>query len=363
MSDFCLKICFAGLMLLGGKTCVGQEKSTSPDLGGKACVGQEKSANPCVGQEKSQSLGLGKWFTVSSSLDGGYRETQFFAPHYNTGVFQWDNRVELWLPPFQKDHRWGPYFRVAGIAGSGPNAWQNGWLGGPGFGIQLYPFTGWFFGPVRVFGEYNFTHYWGEDFPKQGTSWRPRNQTKAGFDYWNARNVNDLAHYRWAEVWNGLYWQSANEFTDRYDSVLFANSARFGFRIPSKDSNDKKDCNDKKNERRAISTITPYVAVQSSLSKYRHVGTVGCSLNPQNSRDPNSPCDFFWENGLLVGGGLRFAPSLGKLNDKNKGWLSRFVIYGEYLNTATYYGPTPPSIFPRFDVRVGVSANVGSWYK
>lgn len=321
LSDLSVRICFLALFFLLGNTCMGQD---------------------------SASLDLGKWLTVSSDLDGGYRETQFFARHYNTGVFQWDSRVELWLPPFRDERRWGPYFRVAGIAGSEPNAWQNGWLGGPGFGVQLYPLSG-LFGPVRMFAEYNFTHYWGEDFPGQGTSWRPRNQARAGFDYWKAVNVNETNHYWWAEVWNGLYWQSANEFTDRYDSVLFANSGRFGIR---------------KAKNGAISTITPYVAVESSLSKYRHVGTAGCFLMPdQNSRDPQNPCDFFWENRLLVGAGLRFAPSLAKLNHKNKGWITRFVIYGEYINTAIYYGPAPPSSFPRFDVRVGVSANIGNWYK
>lgn len=316
-------------------------------LGSRICLAASifLTSNTCAGQSTT-SLELKNWLTISANLDGGYRKTQFFSPHYDTGIFQWESRVELWLPPSQRDHRWGPYLRVAGIAGSGPNAWQNGWLGGPGFGVQLYPLGG-FLGPVRMFAEYNFTHYWGEDFPGQGTSWRPRNQTRAGFDYWKAANVNDPNHYWWAEVWNGLYWQSANEFTDRYDSVVFANSGRFGIR---------------KAKSSAISTITPYIALQSSLSKYRRAGTVGCFLKPnQNSSDPNSPCDFFWENGFLAGGGLRFAPSLGKLN--NKGRITRFVIYGEYLNTARYYGPTAPSSFPRFDVRMGVSVNVGSWYK
>jgi hypothetical protein len=319
-------VCFAALFFLIANTSVGQDT--------KCPVGQDTKSPDCK-----------EWLTVSANLDGAYRKTQFFAPNYNTGVFQWDSRVEVWIPP---SHRWGPYLRVAGIAGSEPNAWQNGWLGAPGFGGQVYPLAG-FLGPLRVFGEYNFMHYWGEDFPGQGTSWRPRNQARAGFDYWKAVNVNAPEHYWWLEVWNGLYWQSANEFTDRYDSVVFANSGRFGIR---------------KADSGAISAITPYVAVESSLSKYRHTGIPGCFLvYGQGSRDPNNPCDFFWENRLLAGGGLRFAPSMRKLNCENKGLLTRFVIYGEYLNTATYYGPRAPSSFPRFDVLVGVSANIGSWYK
>jgi hypothetical protein len=45
------------------------------------------------------SLDLKNWLSVSSNLDAGYRKTQFFAPHYDTGLFQWDNRIELRLAP------------------------------------------------------------------------------------------------------------------------------------------------------------------------------------------------------------------------------------------------------------------------
>jgi hypothetical protein len=304
----------------------------------------------CFGQEKSSSLDFGKWLSASASIDGGYRKTQFFLPDYNTGVVQWDSRFDVWLPPFQNKHRGGTYLRLAGIAGTKPNAWQNGWLAEPGFGLQLYPLTWRFLGPLRIFGEYNFTRYWGHDSPNQPSFWRPRNQVRAGFDYWNAINVNAPDQPWWVEVWTGLYWQSTNEFYYRYDSPLFANSVRFGLR---------------KTKSGAISNFTPYLVVQSSRSKFDYAGGFPrCKLTPdRNSRDPANPCDFFWENRLVGGGGLRFAPSLGKLNVENKGWLSRFVFYVEYLDTATYYGPTAPASFPRYDVLVGVSANVGAWYK
>ncbi len=304
-----------------------------------------------AGEEK-EPVGVGKWLTFVSNLDGGYRRTQFFAAHYDTAVFQWDSRAELWLPPFRKEFSWGPYIRVAGIAGSQGDAWQNGWLGGPGLGFQVYPISmerfrephsvaGKLFGPLRFFAEYNFTNYWG-----QLNRWRPRNQARIGFDYWKASNVNDPAHSWWAEVWNGLYWQSSNEFTDRYDSVIFANSARIGIRKPRSG---------------AISTITPYLAAESSRTKYDYAGTKDCVFPVQYAG--SNPCDFYWENRLLVGGGFRFAPSLNGLNSKNRTWLTRFVIYGEYMNTVAYYGPTAPPSVPRFDVRIGVSASIGDWYK
>lgn len=312
-------------------------------------------------------IGVGNWLTFSANFpEAGYRKTQFFARQWNTGVFEWDSRVELWLPPFRDKFSWGPYVRVAGIAGSQgdyqgvptefqTDAWQNGWLGGPGAGIQIFPLSsrrfqnpgstiGRLFGPLRLFAEYNRTHYWGA-----GNQWRPRSQSRVGFEYWKAVNVNEPSRRWWAEIWNGLYWQSSNEFTDRYDSVKFANAWRSGVRIRRKG---------------AVSAITPYLAFESSRTKYDRVAPAPCAFTPPIP-DPNNPnpCDFYWENRLLVGGGVRFAPSLMKLEYHNRPWLSRLVVYGEYLNTAAYYGPAAPSWVPRWDVRVGVSASIGQWYK
>ncbi|HEX3091395.1 MAG TPA: hypothetical protein VHW72_02165, partial [Candidatus Angelobacter sp.] len=229
----------------------------------------------------------------------------------------------------------------------------NAWLGGPGVGLQIYPLSSWrfqgsdslagkFFGPLRLFAEYNFTNYWG-----QVNSWRPRNQMRTGLDYWKAVNVNEPQRLWWMEIWNGLYWQSSNEFTNRYDSVVLGNSLRLGIRKPRAG---------------AISTITPYLTLESSRTKYHYAGTSGCIFAQPGG--VQNPCDFYWENRLLTGVGLRFAPSLGSLGHGERAWLSRFVVYGEYLNTATYYyGVSAPSPIPRFDVRIGVSANLGRWYR
>jgi hypothetical protein len=287
---------------------------------------------PCAGQQ-NQAIGIGNWLTLSANLDAGYRRTQFFDPQYNTVVFQWDSRAEFWLPPFRNEFSWGPYIRIAEINGSQSEAWQNAWLGGPGLGFQVYPLSSSrftkrdsamrkLFGPTRFFAEYNFTHYWGAN-----NQWRPRNQERIGFDYWKAVNVNDQSRYWWAEIWNGLYWQSGNEFTDRYDTIVFANAGRFGLR---------------KARSGLLSAFTPYLALESSRTK-----------NDQ----------YYWDNRLLLGGGLRFAPSLRAFARSDRAWLSRCVVYGEYLNAATYYGAAAPSSIPRFDVRVGVSASMGDWYK
>jgi hypothetical protein len=315
-------------------------------------------------------LGVGNWLTFTANIpEAGFRRTDFFIPHYDTGEFQWDSRIELWLPPFRDKFSWGPYLRFSGITDLKTSlslvaqnyqgyAFANAFLAGPGAGFQIYPFSSWrfqragskvgkIFGPLRMFADYNWTDYWGTE-----NRWRPRSQTRAGFDYWKAVNVNDTTRVLWWETWNGLYWQSSNEFTDRYDSVIFANSLRLGVRIPNSGP---------------ASTITPYLAIESSRTKYDRNATQPCAIPPQQVQtnyplNPNR-CDFYWENRLLVGGGIRFAPSLKKLDYHGRPWLNRFVVFGEYENTEAYYGPTAPLPVPRYDVLLGLSASIGQWYK
>ena len=56
---------------------------------------------PAKAGQQSGATGLGDWLTLSSNLDGGFRTTQFFEPDHNVALFQWDSRLELWLPPFR----------------------------------------------------------------------------------------------------------------------------------------------------------------------------------------------------------------------------------------------------------------------
>lgn len=285
------------------------------------------SSAPCVAQQP-HAIGL-KWFTIAGNVDAGYRKTQFFESHHNSAVVQWDSRESLWLPPFRTNFSWGPYLRVAGIKSSSAQPWENAWLAWPGFGFQIFPISsgrfqtsdskiGSLLGPLRLFAEYNFTKYWGKE-----NNWRPVKGIRIGADYWKATHTNDTSVPWWGEVWNGLYWQSSNEFDDKYNTVTFANAARYGIRKPGI---------------RFMSTLTPYFLLESSLT----------------NKDR-----YYWENRLLLGAGLRIAPSAGRLPI----WLNRFVIYGEYLNTAAYYADRAPSSVPRFDVRFGVSASIGDWYK
>ena len=146
-------------------------------------------------------------------------------------------------------------------------------------------------GPLRVFGEYNRLNYWGAE-----NSWRPRKQTRFGAEHWRSLHVNDLSSAWWAETWNGLWRQSANEFDPKYRSTIFANAIRTGVRVPNA----------------RVSAVTPYLAIESSVTGNK---------------------TYYWENRLLAGAGVRVAPSIkGRFQDVTR--VNRFAVYAEYLHVA-----------------------------
>jgi hypothetical protein len=284
---------------------------------------------PCFPAQGNDSA-LDKWFGFSANFDGEYRHTQFFESDHDVGVSTWDSRLEIWLPPHRGRFSYGPYVRFAGIAATEDPAWENAFLSFPGLGFQGYPFSfsyfeedSWIrkvFGPLRLFWEYNFTDYWGEE-----NRWRPDHQIRTGMEYWRAVDVNSLKNPWWWEFWNGLYWQSANEFDQDYESWIFGQALRTGVRNPGSD---------------ILSWFTPYLALESSLTANK---------------------TYYWENRLLWGGGLRLTPDLYVLPDRLK-CLNRLVIYAEYLNVATYYHQSAPSSIPDYDIRVGINFSIGDWW-
>jgi hypothetical protein len=284
--------------------------------------------------QSGTALGFDPYLTLSGNFDFDFQKTQFYARNQDAVVGDWDTRLELWLPPFRTNFSWGPYLRFAGIDSSkgATSSWfDNAFLAEPGGGFQLYPFSlpyfretnttmGDIFGPLRLFGEYNCVDYWGA-----ANTWRPTDQIRAGMDYWRARNVNDTDKPFWNEIWTGCYYQSANDFTDHYDTLVFANSARVGARVPG---------------RGFLSMLSPYVVLESSFTGHP---------------------SYYWENRLLLGAGLRFTPPFQNMPDGMR-WLNRVVLFAEYLNTATYYYGSPSASVPHYDVQAGLSFSIGEWY-
>lgn len=279
--------------------------------------------------QNAKPLGFDPRLTFAGNFDAGYRKTQFVTDRHDAMLGQWDTRIELWLPPYRDKFALGPYMRLTGIAASKAEAWENVWLGRPGVGFQMYPFSALrgsrntivqALGPTRLFAEYNWLKYWGAE-----NVWRPRKQTRFGAEHWRSLHVNDVKSAWWAETWNGLWRQSANEFSATYKTWIFANAVRAGLRAPT----------------RKTAALAPYVALESSLTDNQA---------------------YFWENRLLAGGGIRFAPSLiGVIQDKSR--LNRFAIYAEYLHVAKYYRLLAPPTIPNHEVRLGVTFSTGVWYQ
>lgn len=283
------------------------------------------------------------WLGFSGNFELGYRRTQFFEDHHDTSVGLGDARLELWLPPHKRDGAtesddqglsWGLYLRLAGIAASQDQPWENAWLAAPGAGLQVYPFSlptfrkghdnegiGNILGPLRLFVEYNRMDYGGGV-----NAWRPDRQVRAGADYWRDLGVNRIKKPWWAEIWGGLYYQSANEFDSSYDALTLAGSVRAGVRFPFHGDGSK-----------LLSMISPYAVVETSVNGKRAS---------------------YWENRLLVGGGLALTPSADDLPT----WLGLFTVYAEYDGIAAYYYDHPPASVPNHDFRVGINFAMGDWF-
>ena len=285
--------------------------------------------------ERQHTLGWDPYFTLTGYGDVAYRNTQFFEDRHNTAVGVWDARLEFWLPPFRTNFAWGPYVRFAGLVASQNPDWENHLSGAPGVGGQVYPFSiaafdgtllNRIFRPLRLFAEYNHVDYFDYRAPKND---QPDEQERIGAEYWREFNGNDISTWWWAEIWSGFWWQSSNNFDPHYDDWIFANSGRAGARIPNAG---------------LLSAFSPYIVVESNLSD-------------KTTYDGN----YYWENKLTAGGGIRFTPPLSHLPDM-MGWLNRFVIYAEYVHDVAYYRQSPTSAVPVHDIRVGINFSIGDWY-
>lgn len=281
---------------------------------------------------KTHSPALSEWLTISALLDFSYRRTQLFKPDHNTTFLQWDGRFELWAPPYRTHFSWGLYLRLAGVMSNHCEAFENAWLSAPGIGIQVYLFSfgefrkpnstiGKILGPLRLFTEYNRQDYWGKE-----NEWRPDEQVRAGIDFYRGINVNKGTQLWWAEISSELIWKTANEFDGNYDSFISGSALRVGARVPNSAQ---------------LSLFTPYLLMENLLAEN---------------------VDYFWENRLLLGAGIRFTPDLRDWPNELDS-ISRFVIFAEYLHVAVYYRDTPTDETPDFDIRMGVSFSVGDFWK
>lgn len=275
--------------------------------------------------------------SFSANLDTSYRRTQFYKKDDNAVVFQGDSRLDFWMPPYRDEFSWSPYIRLAGVTSSRDYDWENNWGAHPGIGVQVYPFS-WrtlkeeskiyhdisrILGPLHLFAEHNQVR-----FIDREEDWMAKDyeQVRIGADIWKEWHVNDIENPWWAETWHGLLWFCSNEWDIYNHNTVFANTLRVGVRQPKAG---------------VLSMLTPYLAAESSLTE----------------KDSN-----FWENRLLLGGGIRFAPPLKFMP---KEWnVTRLVIYAEYMDVTAYYRGQPGSgdLHSDYDFRFGININIGEWW-
>src|SRR5207248_2994078 len=113
-----------------------------------ACEAEVKSQKLSLDPMNIQTLDdlaparpLDDWLTFGLNLNGWYRDTEFFVPDHHVSGFDWDGRLELWLPPYRRSMSWGPYLRLGGIVSNKPEAFENALLAAPGLGLQFYPLS------------------------------------------------------------------------------------------------------------------------------------------------------------------------------------------------------------------------------
>lgn len=183
------------------------------------CVGLTGTEHALLNDQTTDSLPAR--LSLSGNLEAEHRTTNFYKSDQNATLLQGDARLEIWLPQAIRRFSWGPYIRIAGLDSNRPEAWENAWMAGPGFGIYMFPFSdeqlrkqagflGPILGPLRLFGEHNRLNYVGAP-----NVCHTDEQVRAGADFWRAHHVNDTNNPWWAKLCLGLFWQSANEF-DRH---------------------------------------------------------------------------------------------------------------------------------------------------
>jgi hypothetical protein len=270
------------------------------------------------------------WLGISGNFEYALRNTNYYDSGFNTGLFQGDARLEIW--PLNSQRFFGPYIRGAYISSNKDVAWENAWLSSPGFGIQSYPFSlledsdqlKRLFGPLRIFGEFNKMDYMGGI-----NAWRPDEQIRAGAEIWypiNTREEDLLDKEWWSEIWTGLWWQSANEFDKDYDTLIFGHSVRFGIRDP---------------EAGMWSRLSPYIVCEGSVTENK---------------------DYYWENRIILGGGIRYQLPLFSQKDNPLSIINRLIIFGEYDRIVGFWDADSPSNIPDYDIRAGIGLSIGEWW-
>ncbi|MGR3310136.1 MAG: hypothetical protein ACUZ77_05110 [Candidatus Brocadiales bacterium] len=183
----------------------------------------------------------------------------------------------------------------------------------------------------RLFGENLDLEWWAGDW------WQAEHDLRIGIDYWYEWNVPGgegwpyekekalESHLKlWGELWMEGSWRKTNFFSTDYNSWTFGTAEKLGIRA----------WNWRASPESKISVhLMPYVTMEASVSEKN---------------------DFFWENRLLAGGGIRLMPRIKLCSTKDL--LIR--LFAEHVTAVDYFKSGPDSEVPWNDIRVGINFSI-----
>lgn len=278
--------------------------------------------------------------------DFTYRDTNFSRGGYNTITGWWETRFILRtkekISPEYRFLMFEPYGKFTLALSGKSSAWENNLVYGLGLENRFLSTWNTDRNPCKELASrlrFYFEYLGMTPIKDQPDPWVPVNDLRVGVDLWKEWNIPpDPKVYKddplWGELWFILGWRKTNFNLSDYKTYNNGLMGRLGLR------HDKPLC---LTESGVQALLLPYIMVETGYTGK----------------------DYFWENRLNVGGGLRFMFTLPTSNPSgdlcvNPKKLSEskpiiMRLYAEGLHTLTHYRGIPDPGTPENDFRIGIN--------
>ncbi len=275
---------------------------------------------------KRPSILQSKYHLFQSINSASFHSTNFYNKNYNGATWMSENRLFVprlsemyssWLPD--------PYiiYTIKGLKDLDEEKRVD-----YGYGIEWRPFKAIISDSSNFFVQYLlhtrfyaiqlFTYYL--DY-QQGWDWRPKDDLRIGIEIYRECNLYNR-NFLWNEIWSDLSWRKTNFFINDYNSIGFSIVPKFGIKPFKNYSN----------------LFMPYISAEVSVTERSD----------------------FWQNHILVGGGVRCMP-FNKLSNNLSDFFKATRIFFEALYNVKYLKDSPITNTPKLDLRVGLNLNINRW--
>lgn len=286
---------------------------------------------PGLGTESSAKSVTVKRMAVDFQSYGefSHRNTNLYHEDYDSIAGWWENRLifrykHVAIHPLMQRMLFEPYGKFTLAASEKQFPWENHVVYGFGLENRILdrwkrlnsPWLSWLY-RLRLYVEYLEIEYTKDE----AEDWVPDHDFRYGFDLWKEWNIPPEAEdsYLWGELWANVGWRKTNFFESNYETYSSGALTRLG--IKPKNSLEIGE-NFKIN-------VMPYLMLEASYSGK----------------------DYFWENRLNIGGGIRVMSVVHWQCGKEI--IMR--IFAENLHTADHFRGDPDPDTPDDDFRVGIN--------